>query len=91
VWRACNQSPDLSHCGAPAKKIVGDNMTDHISPEFHAELIVELFNDYRDLRKVREKAKLLLSRASPEHLEQVGRNLPEHLVHVATQRDLRAA
>jgi hypothetical protein len=39
-------------------------MTDHISPEFHAELIVEFFNDYRDLRKVREKARLLLSRAS---------------------------
>jgi hypothetical protein len=66
-------------------------MTDHVSPEFHAELIVELFNDYRDLRKVRERARLLLSRASPEHLERVGRNLPEHLVHVVPRRELRAA
>jgi hypothetical protein len=66
-------------------------MTDRVSPEFHAELIVELFKDYRDLRKVRERARLLLSGASPEHLDRVGRNLPEHLVHVVPRRELRAA
>jgi hypothetical protein len=66
-------------------------MTEHVSPEFHAEIIVELFNDYRDLRKVRERARLLLSGVSPEHLERVGRNLPEHLVHVVPRRELRAA
>ena len=66
-------------------------MTDHVSPEFHAEIIVALFNDYRDLRKVRERTRLLLSGVSPEHLERVGRNLPEHLVHVVPRRELRAA
>jgi hypothetical protein len=32
-------------------------MTEHVSAEFHAEIIVALFNDYRDLRKVRERAR----------------------------------
>jgi|HubBroStandDraft_5_1064220.scaffolds.fasta_scaffold1456760_1 hypothetical protein len=64
-------------------------MTDYVSPEFHAELIVELFNDYGDLRKVRERARLPLSRASPEHLKRVGRNLPAHLVHVLPRHELR--
>jgi hypothetical protein len=66
-------------------------MTDHVSPEFHAEIIVALFNDYRDLRKVKEKTSILLSGVSPEHLERVGRNLPQHLVHVVPRRELRAA
>jgi hypothetical protein len=66
-------------------------MIDHISPEFHAEIIVELFNDYRDLRKVKERARLLLSGRSVEHLERVGRNLPEHLIHLVPRRELRAA
>jgi hypothetical protein len=66
-------------------------MSDHISPEFHAEIIVTLFNDYRDLRKVKERARILLSGVSPEHLERVGRNLPEHLVHLVPRRELRAA
>jgi hypothetical protein len=30
-------------------------MADHISPEFHAEIIVVLFNDHRDLRRVTER------------------------------------
>jgi hypothetical protein len=29
-------------------------MTDQISPKFHAEIIVVLFDEYRDLRKARE-------------------------------------
>ena len=66
-------------------------MTEHVSPEFHAEIIVALFNDYRDLRKVKEKTSILLSGASPEHLERVGRNLPQHLIHVVPRRELRAA
>ena len=66
-------------------------MTDHISPEFHAEIIVELFNDYRDLRKVKERAIILLSGASADHLAGVVRSLPEHLVHVLPPRSVRAA
>jgi hypothetical protein len=66
-------------------------MSDQISPEFHAEIIVALFNDYKDLRKVKERARILLSRASQAHLDGVGRNLPEHLVHLVSRDALRAA
>jgi hypothetical protein len=57
-------------------------MTDRISPEFHAEIILEFFDEYRDSQKVSERAKILLSSASREHLEAVGRHLPKDLVHV---------
>jgi hypothetical protein len=66
-------------------------MTDRISPQFHAEIIVELFNDCRDPRKVKERAIILLSGASADHLDGVGRRLPQHLVHVLPQRSARAA
>jgi hypothetical protein len=69
----------------------GAAMTNRISAEFHAEIIVELFNDYRDLRKVKERARILLSGASAEHLQEVGRSLPEHLVHVVPRGTPRAA
>jgi hypothetical protein len=57
-------------------------MTNQISPAFHAEIILEFFNEYGDFRKVRDRAGVLLSSASPEHLEGVGRHLPKDLVGV---------
>jgi hypothetical protein len=66
-------------------------MTNQISPEFHAEIILEFFNEYRDFRKVRDRAGVLLSAASPEHLEAVGRHLPKDLVSVLPIRLSRAA
>ncbi len=64
------------------ERIEGYNMSNQISPEFHAEIIVTLFKDFKDLRKAKERARILLSGASADHLEGVGRNLPEHLVHL---------
>jgi hypothetical protein len=66
-------------------------MADHISPEFHAEIIVVLFNDHRDLRRVTERTRILLSNASAKHIEAVARFLPEHLVPVLPRQMLRAA
>jgi hypothetical protein len=66
-------------------------MSDHISPQFHAEIIVELFNDCKDLRKVKERASILLSRASAAHLEEVSGSLPEHLAHLIPHHARRAA
>jgi hypothetical protein len=57
-------------------------MRDQITPEFHAEIILEFFNEYRDFRKVSERTRILLSDASPEHLEAVGRHLPKDLIRV---------
>jgi hypothetical protein len=57
-------------------------MSNQITPEFHAEIIVTLFKDFNDIRKVKERARILLSGASADHLEGVGRNLPQHLVHL---------
>ena len=48
-------------------------MTDQISPKFHAEIIVVWFDDYQDLRKVTERVGVLLSDASAEHVEAVGK------------------
>jgi hypothetical protein len=39
-------------------------MTDHLSPRFHAEVIVVLFDEYQDVRQVTERAGILLSGAS---------------------------
>jgi hypothetical protein len=57
-------------------------MTDHITPEFHAEIILEFFNEYRDLRKVSERTRVLLYGASPKHLKAVRRHLPKDLVRL---------
>jgi hypothetical protein len=57
-------------------------MTEQISPEFHAEIILEFLSEYRDVRKVSERTRILLSGASPEHLEAVGRHLPKDMVRV---------
>ena len=66
-------------------------MTNKVSPEFHAEIILVFFNEYRDLRKVRDRAWVLLADASPEHLEAVVRHLPKDLVGVLPIRLRRAA
>jgi hypothetical protein len=43
---------------------VGPKVTDQISPEFHAEIIVILFDEYRDLRAVTSRVGILLSDAA---------------------------
>jgi hypothetical protein len=75
----------------PPKEKGGQPMTDQISPAFHAELIVVFFNDYKDLRNVAERAVVLLSDASVEHIEAVGKYLPIDLMRVLPRRMLRAA
>lgn len=66
-------------------------MTDQISLEFHAEIILEFCSEFRDFRKVSERAGILLSGAFPEHLEAVGRHLPKDLVRVLPLRQVRTA
>jgi hypothetical protein len=66
-------------------------MTDHLSPKFHAEIIVVLFDECRDLRKVTERVGILLSNASAEHVEAVARYLPIDLMWVLPRRMLQAA
>jgi hypothetical protein len=66
-------------------------MVDHFSPEFHAEIIVVLFNDHKDIRRVTERTRILLSNASAKHIESVARFLPEHLVRVLPRQMSRAA
>jgi hypothetical protein len=69
----------------------GRRMTDRISPQFHAEIIVVFFNDYKDLRKVAERVGVLLSDASAELIEAVGKYLPIDLMRVLPRGMLRAA
>jgi hypothetical protein len=66
-------------------------MTDQISPKFHAEIIVVLFDEYRDLRNVADRVGILLSDASAAHIEAVGKYLPIDLIRVLPRRMLRAA
>jgi hypothetical protein len=66
-------------------------MTDQISPRFHAEIIVLLYDQYEDLRTVTEKVGILLSDASTEHIEAVGKYLPIDLMRVLPRRLQRAA
>ena len=63
-------------------------MTERLSPAFHAEFIVELFNEYGCAQKVSERANILLSSYPPEHIEAVGRHLPRDLIHVLPKRTL---
>jgi hypothetical protein len=46
------------------KFLEGRHMTDRISPQFHAEIILVLSDDYQDLRQVTDKVGILLSDAS---------------------------
>jgi hypothetical protein len=66
-------------------------MASQISPKFHAEIIVVLFDEYRDLRKVTERVGILLSGASAEHVEAVGKYLPIDVMRVLPRTMLRAA
>jgi hypothetical protein len=66
-------------------------MSDQISPKFHAEIIVVLFDEYQDLRRVTERVGILLSNSSAEHIEAVGKYLPIDLMRVLPRRMLRAA
>ncbi len=66
-------------------------MTSHISPRFHAEIIVALCDDYQDLRKVTDKVRVLLSDASAEHIQAVRSYLPIDVVRVLPSRMLCAA
>jgi hypothetical protein len=66
-------------------------MTDQISAQFHAEIIAVLFDEYQDLRKVTDRVGILLSNASAEHVEAVGKYLPIDLLRVLPRRMLRAA
>jgi hypothetical protein len=69
----------------------GDNMAERISPKFHAEIIVVLFDEYQDHREVMQRVQILLSDASAEHIEAVGKFLPIDLVRVLPRRMQRAA
>jgi hypothetical protein len=66
-------------------------MTDQISPKFHAEIIVVLFDEHQDLRKVTERVGVLLSDASAEHIEAVGKYLPIDVLRVLPRKTPRAA
>ena len=66
-------------------------MSDHLSPRFHAEIIAVLFDEYQDVRQVAERAGMLLSGASAEHIEAVGKYLPLDLQRVLPRGMLRAA
>jgi hypothetical protein len=66
-------------------------MVEQLSPAFHAEIILELFNEFGCVRKVSQRAGVLLSSYSPEHLEAISRHLPKELVQVLQRRQLRAA
>lgn len=66
-------------------------MTDEISPKFHAEIIVVLFDEYRDHRKVTDRVGILLLSASEEHIEAVSKYLPIDLMRVLPRRMPRAA
>jgi hypothetical protein len=66
-------------------------MAERISPRFHAEIIVVLFDEYQDHREVTRRVQILLSDASAEHVEAVGKFLPIDLVRVLPRGVLRAA
>jgi hypothetical protein len=66
-------------------------MAHQVSPKFHAEIIVALFDECRDLHKVTERVGILLFDASAEHIEAVGKCLPIDLVRALPRRMLRAA
>jgi hypothetical protein len=47
-------------------QLLGDlYMGDQLSPAFHAEIILEFFNEYECFRKVSERTSILLSSSSP--------------------------
>jgi hypothetical protein len=51
-------------------------MTNQLTPAFHAEYIEELYNEYGCFDRVSERANILLSSYLMEHVQAVGRHLP---------------
>jgi hypothetical protein len=66
-------------------------MSDQVSPRFHAELITVMFDEYNDVRKVTDRVGILLSDASAEHVDAVSKYLPIDLVRLLPRRMPRAA
>jgi hypothetical protein len=66
-------------------------VSDHLSPRFHAEIIAVLFDEYQNIRKVADRTGILLSGASAEHIEAVGKYLPIDLQRVLLRAMPRAA
>ena len=63
-------------------------MSNRLSPAFHAEYIVELFNEYGCLAKVSERANILLSSYPTEHVQAIEKHLPHDLIVVLPKRRL---
>jgi hypothetical protein len=82
-------------CGSAGSRlyaILGDyRMTNQLTPAFHAEYIEALYNEYGCVEKVSERANILLSSYSMEHVQAVGRRLPKDLIRVLAKRKLRVA
>ncbi len=57
-------------------------MANCINPAFYADVVMELFNEFRCYQTVSQRSRLLLHASSSEDLEAVSRHLPEHLRHV---------
>jgi hypothetical protein len=66
----CNSATKCSNRAGNVRGNQGlEKMADQINPKFHAEIIVVLFDEYQDLRKVTDRVGILLSDASAEHIE----------------------
>ena len=63
-------------------------MSNRLSPAFHAEYIVELFNEYRCIQKVAERANILLSSYPLQHVQAIEKHLPHNLIVVLPKRRL---
>jgi hypothetical protein len=63
-------------------------MSNRLSPAFHAEYLVELFNEYRSFEKVSERANILLSSYPAEHVQAIEKYLPRDLIVVLPKRRL---
>jgi hypothetical protein len=61
-------------------------MAARLHPEFHAEVIKELYGEIECYQLVTERTRLLLRGYSPEHLEAVRKYLPKHLLGVLPSR-----
>ena len=61
-------------------------MAARLHPEFHAEVIKELYGELECYQSVTERTRLLLRGYSPEHLAEVGKYLPKHLLGVLPPR-----
>jgi hypothetical protein len=60
----------------------GFRVANCINPAFYADVIMELFNEFRCYQTVSQRSRLLLHASSSEDLEAIGHHLPEHLRRV---------